>query len=101
MAITIYRGPDYKAEDYFSYVFEYKVNNDEELKIIEKYFTIFYEYSLGKSFYFRINEKEHRRVKLLIINKSEDYVILKHIIENCTKRNIEDVFGEFLTGTIF
>lgn len=83
MAITIYRHPDYNGEEYIMNNFlEYKFRNKAELLIIEKYFDIWEEYSYDETIFLKTNKNILRRIKITILNRKEDYLILKRVFEN-------------------
>jgi len=68
-----------------SNVLKYKFSNNKEKLIIEKYFEI--RYLDNDEIYFYINDRILRRIKLLIIEKNESYLLLNDIIKKSKQVN--------------
>ena len=70
--------------------YQYKLENDIEILVIEKYFKI-YKFVEGYVRY-KIDKKLLRKFKLLILGKSEYYETLEKIIKN--SKFVKDVVEE-------
>ena len=69
--------------------YEYKYSTVDETLVISKYFTL--DYIEGDYIYYNMTNKTLRKIKLLILSKSEISEVLKKIIKESIYCSVEDV----------
>ncbi len=75
--------------------YEYKYDNVDETLIISKYFNV--DYIEGDYIYYVLTDKMLRKVKLLILSKSEISETLKKIMKESVYTSVEDVLSRKLS----
>jgi hypothetical protein len=83
-----------------SEIFEYKVKCEEDILLIKKHFEIIGNYSDDEYVYIRIDKQKNRKIKLLIIQKKDDYKFLKKILINLKNVSYEDILTNSLSRNI-
>jgi len=99
MAITIshHAGQLQDLSEYNSDIFEYKNNDDEDVVFIKKHFDYLKSFSEGDYVYFRVSKQVIRKIKLLIIQNSDDYKVYERILNNSKNVSHEDILSNSLS----
>jgi len=93
MAIPIsqHAGQLQELSEYNSDIFEYKGDNEKDIFLIKKYFDFMKNYSEDDYFIFSVTNQTLRKIKLLIIQKSDDYKIYEKILSKSKNVSYEEI----------
>jgi len=78
-------------------IFEYECSDKKDILLIKEHFEFMEGFTDDKYFYYRVNIKNIRKIKLLIIQKSVDYKNFERILKRSKNITYEDMLSKQLT----